>query len=304
MPVIGHESVLTQFKKMIEAGTLNHAYVLVGPEHVGKQTVATWIAAQLLQVSEETIARHPDVLLVTRAYDEKNERYKRDLTINEIREAVQFASESSFQGGYKVIIISDAERLNSEAGNALLKMLEEPPSQTIFFLLYETVGAIMPTIRSRSQVLTLASVPDAVLSAGLQAAGHQTSEFEALLPLALGRPGLVLTWLQDPTSYESWHAMQAEFWQLIGASIVEKFTLTEPWLSSNQENGGVEGLINRLEIWQQAAVPHVAESLLTTKGLTATDLVLIHQKIQTAIGDLRHNTHPRLTIEALLLALP
>lgn len=304
MNMIGHQSIQTQFTKMIAAGTLNHAYVLVGPEHIGKRTFAEWAAAVMLKVEPDQVYKHSDVKIIERAYDEKNERFKRDLSVNEIREAIQFASESSFQGGYKVIIITDADRLNTEAGNALLKSLEEPPSQTIFFLLYQTVGAIMPTIRSRSQIINLGPVSDTELSAGLLAAGYESTAVQSVITLANGRPGLALTWLADPEKLAEFTRIKEDCLEILSVTLSERFLRAEAWLATAKESGGTDELINRLYIWQTVLVPHVFWAQSDARGSKPIDLVKIHQQIQEAIFALRHNAHPRLTIESLLAELP
>ncbi len=138
-------------KKMIAAGTLSHATIFVGGESAVRIETALEIASQILKTTTEAVSHHPDLRVIAREYDEKNERMRRDIRVEDIRNMLRFAQESSFQGGAKVIIISEAERMNEEAYASLLKTLEEPGAQTFFFLLYQTPDSIPVTIRSRSQ---------------------------------------------------------------------------------------------------------------------------------------------------------
>lgn len=137
---------------MVEADTLSHATIFIGSEPENRLQTALQIASQILKTTSEAVAHHPDLRVIARAYDEKNERMRRDIRVEDVRAMIQFAQESSFQGGAKVIIISEAERMNEEAHASLLKTLEEPAVQTFFFLLYQNPDSIPVTIRSRSQV--------------------------------------------------------------------------------------------------------------------------------------------------------
>lgn len=294
--MIGQARIRNQFSRLIKGGLLSHAYIFLGPEHLGKQTLAKWAAAELLGIAVTEVDRHPDVRTVTRGYDEKNERFKRDLSVNEIRTAIQFATESSFRGGYKIIIITEADRMNTEAGNALLKMLEEPPAKTVFFLLYETLGAIMPTIRSRTQLLPLTLVSDEEMTDGLLEKNYSKDTIQEVLGVAAGRPGLAITFLEDQEKFIARKQMQTDFLQLIGASLADKFAAAESFVALSQENGGVDELVERLELWQEALRPTVFKN----NGQIKIDLVTANDQLSAAIMALRHNAHPRLTVEALL----
>lgn len=143
--------------KMVASGTLSHATIFVGSDSEIRINMALQIASEILKTTAETVSHHPDLRIITREYDEKNERLRRDIRVEDIRTMLRFAQESSFQGGAKVIIIAEAERMNEEAYASLLKTLEEPSVQTFFFLLYQTPDSIPVTIRSRSQVFTFAA---------------------------------------------------------------------------------------------------------------------------------------------------
>lgn len=142
---------------MVAKGTLSHATIFVGGDSETRTQVALQIGSKILKTTIDAVVHHPDVRVIAREYDEKNERMRRDIRVEDIRTMIRFAQESSFQGGAKVIIISEAERMNEEAYASLLKTLEEPPTQTFFFLLYQTPDSIPVTIRSRSQVFTFVS---------------------------------------------------------------------------------------------------------------------------------------------------
>ena len=98
---------------------------------------------------------HPSVLHLTRPLNEKTKAFKTALTVDEIRRVGRFLSLTSHDGGYRVVIVDPADDMNTNAANALLKNLEEPPSRTLFVLIAHSLGRLLPTIRSRCQIVRL-----------------------------------------------------------------------------------------------------------------------------------------------------
>jgi len=258
----GVESVVELLTKMAVSGTLNHAYIFVGNEQSQKTEVAWSIAQQILKTEAGAIQYHPDLRLVCRTFDEKTEQFHRDISVDDIRAVLQFAQESSFKGGAKVIIISEADRLNEKAYTALLKTLEEPPQQTFFFLLYQTLAAIPETIRSRGQLFNF------------------------------------------PTNnLDFYKNLESEINLFLSADISARFKLIEPWLEAAKENGGVDELVHRLELWHGALLPSLQLESGLPAGRSWLELVRIHDRIRQTIKALRQNAHPKLALEALLVEL-
>lgn len=173
--VRGHQHQVEMFRRSIRRGRLAHAYLFVGDEGIGKKTFATTLCqcllcercddAQLdacgvchacLQMQAGT---HPDFLSIARPEG------KSDLPIDLIagsrerrgREGLCFdLSLRPSAGDRKVAIIDDADKMNAESANALLKTLEEPPDYSLIFLISTTEDALLPTIRSRCQLVRFA----------------------------------------------------------------------------------------------------------------------------------------------------
>jgi DNA polymerase-3 subunit delta' len=99
---------------------------------------------------------YPSVLHLTRPLNEKTKTYKTVVTVDEIRKVSRFLSMTSHDGGYRVVIVDPADDMNANAANALLKNLEEPPARTLFILVVHAPGSLLPTIRSRCQLVRLA----------------------------------------------------------------------------------------------------------------------------------------------------
>ena len=177
----GHEESEAQFLKSLSNGRVHHAWLLSGPRGIGKATFAYRIARALLQQEDDlfpssrhdldnaanpdnrtfrqiAVGAHPNVLDLRIPYDEDRKRFKTQLTVDEIRKTVAFFSSTAGEGGWRIAIIDTADDLNISAANALLKILEEPPAKTIFFLLSEKTGRLLPTIRSRCQKLNFSGL--------------------------------------------------------------------------------------------------------------------------------------------------
>mgnify|MGYP004537489875 CR=1 FL=1 len=163
MPLVGHAGPLGQWDAALAGGALHHAWLLAGPEGVGKARFAEEAAIRLLAVhaageprerTAELIAAgtHPDHRVLRRLPkdpDKPDADLARSITIAQIR-ALQplFATRPSF-GAARVVVIDAIDDLERSGANALLKNLEEPPAGTVFLLISHAPGRLLPTIRSR-----------------------------------------------------------------------------------------------------------------------------------------------------------
>lgn len=132
--LIGHQRNKLVFEKMNKSGNVPHAFLLVGPVGVGKKEFALWCGEVLLGKDPHN---HPDVFALNTP------------NIEEVRNLNQIVGKSSFTRGVRIVIIENTPAMNIQATNALLKTLEEPKSNTIFFLLCETKEQVISTIQSR-----------------------------------------------------------------------------------------------------------------------------------------------------------
>jgi DNA polymerase III delta prime subunit len=98
---------------------------------------------------------HPDLLVVERTIDQKTERLRSLVRVEDARQASHFFSLSPAMGGWRVCIVDAADDLGSDAANSLLKMLEEPPTRSVFLMVAHAPGRLLATIRSRSIRLDL-----------------------------------------------------------------------------------------------------------------------------------------------------
>ncbi len=160
LPLFGHTEQLDCLLATQEQGRLPHALLISGPKGIGKATFAKHLAVKLLGANEAAQARmdagsHADFMVIAPEYDEKNEEYKREIGVDEARRIPEFMSKTPGEAPYRVVLIDSVDELNTNAANAILKILEEPPPQAVLLLVSHNPASLLPTIRSRCQVVTL-----------------------------------------------------------------------------------------------------------------------------------------------------
>ena len=167
----------------------SHAYLLAGPRGSGVLEAARCFAAALVcpdggcgacnSCRRARSARHPDVIEVEPAGT--------FVVVDQIEEMMKEAFTSPFEAERKVIVLTEADRMNEPAANKLLKTLEEPPARTHFLLLSEAPDELLPTVRSRCQRIDFAALSDGDVAAALVAAGVPAEAAAAAARLASGR---------------------------------------------------------------------------------------------------------------------
>lgn len=199
---------------------LPHAVLLVGPAGVGKTAFSEQLAALLLceSISPELTAcgqcqacrwldagNHPDFRRVAPDGDEEPEegviektkkRSAANIKIDQIRELEAFVFVGSHRDGNRVVLITEAEAMNPAAANALLKILEEPPTSVYFILVSSKTKSLLPTLRSRCRVIPFGPPDAAAASAWLAAAGLE-KQAARYLNLAGGAPMRVAQWKEQ-----------------------------------------------------------------------------------------------------------
>lgn len=170
--LFGHEAAERELAEALAQGKLHHAWLITGPQGIGKATLAYRFARYALAEPEEreagglavnaasiaarqvTALSHPGLLVIRRVYDFKAKRFTATIPIDEVRRLRGFLSHRS-AGGWRVVIVDQADELNINAANAILKSLEEPPARTVFLLISSEPGRLPTTIRSRCRRLDL-----------------------------------------------------------------------------------------------------------------------------------------------------
>ena len=175
--IVGHEGVIDSFRRNLQQARLASTFLFVGPPGIGKWTTALSLAQALLcestpadvldacqncpacqQVAAQT---HPDMILVRKPADKNFIPVELFIGDREHRMREGMCHDISlkpFRGGRKIAIIDDADFLNQEGANCLLKTLEEPPAHCVIILISSSEQRQLPTIRSRCQIIRFSSL--------------------------------------------------------------------------------------------------------------------------------------------------
>ena len=188
--LIGQDAAERALAAAFAGGRMHHAWLLTGPEGIGKATLAYRLARHALarpqerdaaggslDVAPETAAArqvgalsHPGLLVLRRPYDQKSKRLGTTIPVDEVRRLRPFLGLTGGDDAWRIVIVDCADDLNINAANALLKSLEEPPSRALFLLISSEPSRLLPTIRSRCRRLELVPLAGADLAGAAEAA--------------------------------------------------------------------------------------------------------------------------------------
>lgn len=210
-PLVGHDAAAATLAAAWSGGRFAHAWLIAGPQGIGKATLA-WRFARYVLARQRVVApadplavapddpaarqvaagSHPDVRLVRRDYRKTSPHpFMTEISVDNIRDLGPFLRQTAALGGWRVIIVDAADDMNVNAQNALLKLLEEPPPKTAFLLVCHAPARLLPTIRSRCRTLTLRPLDEAALLPLLDRLLPELEPNDALplARLAEGAPG-------------------------------------------------------------------------------------------------------------------
>ncbi len=337
--MIGHEAAQAWLRRALQTDRLAHAYLITGPRSVGKRTFALEIAMAVNCLAPEVGDRpdrtcqqcrliergvHPDVRVVKRAPERRMIAMRASGAPREYADNVEFIQADAqlrpVMGRKKVYLIVYAEELAEDAGNRLLKTLEEPPGFVLFLLTAIERGGVLPTIASRCQELRLRPAPRAELATALEAMDVEAERAVQLAALAGGRQGWAVNAARDPALFEQQRAFAQQLVEALRGSRVDRLmraralserwyghpdTVRETlrvWMSWWRDVVLVQlGLLNRivhLEAAEQDALRAAAAMVSRDAATQAT------AAIQQTLADLDTNVNARLALDLLLLRLP
>jgi len=212
--ILGHEEAVESLLEAARSGRIHHAWLLAGPEGVGKATfahaAARWlladaagpvIAKDRLDVPDDhpiasllDAGSHPDFKLLERLPKPNSEELARSITVDQVRSLQPLFATTPSLSRRRVVVIDAIDDMERGGANALLKNLEEPPAGTIFLLVSHAPGRLLPTIRSRCRLVRFAPLEDDQVRVVLRRALPDADAFEldGLVRVARGAPGNAL----------------------------------------------------------------------------------------------------------------
>ena len=176
------------------SGRLHHAWLIGGPQGIGKATLGWHFARFILANPDpsapavqaaETLALpreaavtqrllaggHGDVAILERQWNDKTKKLFSEIRVDDVRRALGLFQRASGSGGYRICIIDSAEDLNRSSANALLKIIEEPPPRSLFLIVAHRPGQVLPTLVSRARRLTLPGLSDSEVGGAIRGLG-------------------------------------------------------------------------------------------------------------------------------------
>ncbi|MGI5921705.1 MAG: ATP-binding protein [Syntrophomonadaceae bacterium] len=225
--IVGQDKVVNLLKSSIAAGNVSHAYLLAGPEGVGKTSIALAFAYTLLAAADPQAGMfikdnvHPDLMIISKP-ENKTLIGKEQIT----REMEPWLALKPFRSDRKVVIIKDSSRMSLEAANAILKTLEEPPAYTVIILVSDELN-VLPTILSRCQIVRLFALPDNIVERFLINQGIDPDRAHQAARLAQGSIGRAREFSTNVDFTSVWSTMQNMLQEFSRGHYDYIFTLAE-----------------------------------------------------------------------------
>ena len=314
--IVGHDSILEVLGRMKAADRLPHALIFVGSRHVGRTAVAEALIRSLFE-TDRHLSAIPDVHVVERLVDEKTEKKKSAISVEQIRVLKEKLSMSPMIGPWKVGFIPEADKLSLSASNALLKTLEEPKGKTLLLLRTTSLALLPETIVSRCQVLRFYPVARTTIADALVKRGLDKVEASELAGRAFGRPGLSLGYISNTEMRAQSDTRVASALRLFEEALPQQFGLVTDLIPKQEQNKSelLQGVLNDLEsVLRDVLLEQVDCSDQRVYKKEATQIASLAQRFtpdQTvrtlhAIRDVRramkHHINAHLALEHILLA--
>ena len=225
--VIGHEWAETLLRRHIADDRVQHAYLFVGPESVGKRTLAGRFAQALScertpgcicgecracrLIPEGT---YPDIEVLAP---------QPTIQVDDVRALQRRLALAPYEGSRKIALLEDFHHASISASNAMLKTLEEPPDQVVLLLTAVTQEMLLPTVVSRCEVIRLRGVPTDTIVRALEE--RDSDQAEMLGALSEGRPGKALNWEGNPELFEKRAEDLDRLHEAMALDVVGRFAL-------------------------------------------------------------------------------
>lgn len=324
--LIGHEWAVNVLRQHISGGATRHAYLFAGAESLGKRTLALRFARALLceesrvdgtycgacwSCERMAAGHHPDVHLV----EEDG-----GLKVETVRELQRVIALSPYESRRRVAILPDIDQATHSAANALLKTVEEPPAHVVLLLTGTSMNAILPTMVSRCEVLSLRPVSKEEIAQGLGARGVDQETADRAAAESEGLPGVALRLVQDEEESYRRQRLVEDGLRLVGLSRVERFEyvrdLTDDRHQEVNRQASTDTLSQWLGLWRD--VLHTQYGLEVDPARRAfrpeiqrvaartnpEDSILVLRTMEETLQGIARNANPQLAMEAVVLVLP
>lgn len=338
-PIVGHDNIKKLLGMAIKKGKTHHAYIFCGPKQTGKTTLAKYFIKTILCNAEEgkipcgsclsckyfEQGIHPDFHEIKRGSEnrteeiEKTEKIKKNIGIEQIKDAQERLSTFPLLKKKNVALIHDADSLSEKAANALLKTLEEPGRNTLIVLLYTHIKKVIPTIKSRCQVIQFAMIPSSEIYEYLLTRGIERELSRTLSLISSGRPGMALELCTHTQFFDEYKKISSSFTQLVKLPLYERIIKSHEIFHLKKDAVSADQIQNIFTLWMRVArdifllknfSEHLVQNRFILEELTAIARSITHEKIRHIIDEifdsqkyLKENISPVAVFENFLIQI-
>jgi DNA polymerase-3 subunit delta' len=328
---VGNEKAVSLLTRSLEKGSTSHAYLLVGPAHIGKMTLAIELAKAVnceaddrpcgICSSCKKIAegKHSDIQIIELQKAGEGESTKTRVSVEQVNEILHSVNLPPFEGKRKVFIFDGFENLSIAASNRMLKTLEEPVSNVIFVLLAENEKLVPATIISRCQRLELFPISfEQEERALIERWGVEPPKARLLARLSAGRLGWAVNMSQDDSLLQQRNDWLDTWLEIMDADLDTRFVFAAKTVERFSQNR--ETVLQKLAMlrdwWRDVMLVKAgtAESVTnvdresdlreTAARFSLTKIRNFLRDIQSATEQLKQNVNPQLVMEVLMLNMP
>ncbi len=331
--IVGQEKAVTFLQKSLARGSLAHAYLLVGPPHVGKMALAVNIAMAIncelpeppcgkcASCQRIAAGKQADIQIIElgRIAESADSESKTKISVEQVDQILHAVNLAPYEGKFRVFIIDGVEYMSIAAANRLLKTIEEPVKNVIFVLLTANESLVPITIVSRCQRIELLPVSAEVIENAL-ISRHQVEPEKArlLARLSSGCFGWAMSALRDETLVQQRTEWLNAWRETFGSDYDRRFAFAAKLVEKHSQNRSVvqQKLDLLLSWWHDLLLAKVGcaddiknidfqnELKTTAAGYSLGQIRAFIGRIQSAKEQLRSNTNPQLVIEVMMLNMP
>ncbi|MBA31845.1 MAG: hypothetical protein CL748_04910 [Chloroflexi bacterium] len=334
----GHNTALEFINKSLVMSKTSHAYLIVGPENIGKKTLAIDIASilyskpskdmfgeQLLidissnnQRSRILKGNHSDIKIIDSDSNEK-EKSSLIISIEQIREIIREIHLKPFEGEKKIYIINQAQNMMESGYNSMLKILEEPPVDGIIILTAPNIKSLPNTIVSRCQVISLNYLQkQSIQNFILEKFDIDESKSEFISRISKGKIGFAINACNDQTIIDDYFQTVLKFSEILCGTIDKRFNYAKEMsnIFRKNKNQVYQEILRWLDFWRDILIlkndlrEHIVNRewhdllLSISKNIEEKKIIYIIKTIKNSSEFLYQNGSPQLIFEVLMMDLP
>lgn len=319
--LVGHQKQWQFLKKTLELNRLSHAYLLSGPESLGKKTLAIEFI-KLINCQKDGIKKKPcgecsnckmiqkngfaDLSIIGPKIESEGEN---SIQISQIRELQKFLSFRPYYDEWKSVVLDEAEKMTQEAQSCLLKTLEEVKGKVLLFLISSHPELLLPTIYSRCQTIKFLPVNNSEIKKYILSQGISEKKAEMLTDISQGRPGRVIDFILNPEKLEKEIKILKEISETFNSDLASRFnylknvTINKEFLEALQKLFRYNLLLKTgvKELSGLGYFPEPSEKLKSSSVSKIKKIIKLIDNINFLIFST--NVNPKLALELLFLEI-